>query len=195
MKTTALLAAFTGLAAAIVAGPATAADKYAIDEQHVWAMYSIKHGPWANEMGIFKKVTGEINFDKADLSKSSVKVDIDVGSLDSNFGQRDKDLSSPDFFNTAEFPKMTFVSTKVEKTGDNTGKVTGDFTLLGVTKPIVLDVVFAGEAPAPWDAKLMRVGFSAKGTITPGDFGMAKVAEYGLGPTVSLIIEAEGNHM
>ena len=179
-------------AGALVASPALAADKYTLDPTHVWATYRVAHHPGGHEMGTFEKITGEIMLDKADPSKSSVKIEIATASLHSGFDQRDKDLSSPDFFNVAEFPKMTFASTKVEKTGENTAKVTGDFTLLGVTKPVTLDVAFVPEAAQPWDAKTLQAGFSAKGAITPTDFGMKKFGEYGFGPEAELTIEVDG---
>ncbi len=189
MMTRSLLALAAGV---LIASPALAADKYTLDPTHVWATYRVAHHPGGHEMGNFEKITGEIVLDKTDPSKSSVKIEIDTASLHTGFGQRDKDLSSPDFFNVAEFPKMTFVSTKVEKSGEATAKVTGDFTLLGVTKPVTLDVTFVPEAPQPWDAKTLQAGFSAKGAIKPTDFGMKKFGEYGFGPEAELTIEVDG---
>jgi len=176
----------------LAAAPAVAAEKYTVDPHHAWATYLVAHRPGGNEMGNFEKITGEIVLDKADPSKSSVKIEIETASLHTSFGQRDKDLSSPDFFNVAEFPKMTFVSTKVEKTGDNTAKVTGDFTLLGVTKPVTLDATLVPEGPQPWDAKTLQAGFSARGAIKPTDFGMKKFGDYGFGPDANLLIEVDG---
>ena len=179
-------------AGVLAASPALAADKYTLDPTHVWATYRVAHHRGGFEMGNFEKMTGEIVLDKADPAKSSVKIEIATASLHTGFAQRDKDLSSPDFFNSAEFPKMTFVSTKVEKTGDSTAKVTGDFTLLGVTKPVTLDVTFVPEAPQPWDAKTLQAGFSVRGAITPTDFGMKKFGEYRFGPEANLTIEVDG---
>ena len=187
MKQTVLTLAAGLLAAA----PAFAADACKVDPTHAWAVYQAPNRPGTNEMGSFEKVSGDIVLDKADPSKSSVKIEIATASLHTGFAQRDKDLSSPDFFNAAEFPKMTFVSTKVEKTGDNTAKVTGDFTLLGVTKPVTLDVSFYGEKPLPWDAKTLKAGFSARGSLKPTDFGMKKFGDYGFGPEVNLMLEID----
>ena len=175
----------------LAAAPAFAGNAYTVDPTHAWATYQVAHRPGANEMGNFEKISGDIMMDTADITKSSVKIEIATGSLRTGFDQRDKDLTSPDFFNAAEFPKMTFVSTKVEKTGDNMAKVTGDLTLLGVTKPVTLDVSYTGEAALPWDAKTLKAGFSAKGAIKPGDFGMKKFVEYGFGPDVNLILELD----
>lgn len=173
----------------LAASPAYAADAYKIDPVHAWAFYQVAYRPGSNEVGNFEKISGEIVLDKADPSKSSVKVEILTASLHTSFDQRDKDLTSPDFFNAAEFPKMTFVSTKVEKTGDSTAKVTGDLTLLGVTKPVTLDVSYTGEGPLGYDPKTLAVGFSAKASIKPGDFGMKKFVEYGFGPEAFLTFE------
>jgi polyisoprenoid-binding protein YceI len=168
-----------------------AADTYSFDPEHTWIGFSIPHAGWANALGKFGTSTGTIIIDRDDLSKSSVTVSIDVSSIDTNVDQRDQDLLGPDFFNAVEFPTMDFVSTAVEVTGDNTAKVTGNLTLIGVTQPVTLDVIFNGESPLPWDANALKSGFSATGSFNPGDFGMAKVAEFGLGPNVSLMLEVE----
>lgn len=170
---------------------AIAADTYAFDPEHTWIGFSIPHSGWANALGKFANATGEITIDREDLSKSSVTVSIDVASIDTNLEQRDRDLLGPDFFNSVEFPTMDFASTAVEVTGDNTAKVTGDLTLIGVTRPVTLDVTFNTESPLPWDANVIKSGFSATGSFNPGDFGMAKVAEFGMGPNVSLMLEVE----
>ena len=152
----------------------------------------VKHAGWSNAQGMFHTIAGDIAFDKTDVTKSSVKVEIDATSIDTNFADRNKDLNSPDFLNTAEFPKITFESTKVEKTGENVGKITGNLTIIGVTKPVTLDAKWSTvEMPFPWAPKVMRTGFSATGIVLPADFGMAKVAEYGLGPDMKLTIEIE----
>ena len=183
-----VLALATGL---LAAAPAVAADMYKIDPSHAWAVYTVPNRPGTDEVGNFEKISGEVVLDKADPAKSSVKVEIATASLHTGLAQRDKDLSSPDFFNVGEFPKMMFVSTKIEKIGDNTAKVTGDFTLLGVTKPVTLDVTYFGEKPLPWDPKTLKAGFMARGTIKPADFGMKKFGDYGFGPDANLILNMD----
>lgn len=189
--TTNQLAAAISIAALLAAGSVQAADSYAFDPQHTWVGFSINHAGWAKAHGKFAAVSGQIVIDRDDLSKSSVNVEIDTASIDTNFADRDRDLQGPDFFNAVEFPTMTFVSTAVEPTGDTTAKVTGDLTLIGVTKPVTLEVTFNGEKPLPWDANVFKSGFSATGTVLPADFGMAKVAAFGLGPDVVLNLEVE----
>ena len=142
----ALAAALVLLTAPVAA---RAVDTYAFDPEHTWIGFSIPHSGWANALGKFATATGEITIDRDDLSKSSVTVRIDVASIDTNLEQRDRHLLNPDFFNSVEFPTMDFASTAVEVTGDNAAKVTGDLTLIGVTKPVTLDVTFNGESPLP----------------------------------------------
>ncbi len=173
------------------AATALAADTYEIDPQHAWVSFALNHAGWSTANGSFDTVSGSIAFDKEDVTKSTVTVEIAAASIHTGFADRDRDLQSPDFFNAQEFPTITFVSTAIEKTGDNTANLTGDLTIVGITKSVTLAAVFNAEAPLPWDATALKAGFSATGTILPADFGMAKVAEYGLGPDVALTINVE----
>lgn len=161
-----------------------AADEFTIDSSHAWVNFAVNHGGFSSARGNFGEISGTIMFDQDDVTKSSVSVEISAASLDTNFDARNGHLASPDFFNAAEFPKLTFESTSIEKTGDNTGLITGDLTMIGVSKPVTLDVVFN---KADGD----KVGFSATAEITPGDFGMDKVAGFGMGPTVAVTIDIE----
>ena len=174
-----------------IAAPAFATDSYEIDPQHAWVGFALNHAGWSTATGSFDTVAGTISWDKDDVTKSALSVEIAAASIHTGFADRDRDLQSPDFFNAEEFPTITFVSTAIEKTGDNTGTVTGDLTIVGVTKSVTLDAKFNSEAALPWDANALKAGFSASGTIVPADFGMAKVIEYGLGPDVQLTINVE----
>ena len=122
---------------------------------------------------------------------STLSVTIDAASIDTNDEVRNEHLRSPDFFNAAEFPTLTFTATAIEVTGEKTGKITGELTMVGVTKPVTLDVTFNAKAPLPWDASVVKAGFTATGSINPGDWGMAKVAEFSVGPDVAITINAE----
>jgi polyisoprenoid-binding protein YceI len=187
-------AVLAGLAlAGLAAAPAVsvAAETYAIDPAHVFVTFGIKHGPFgATVLGRFDKADGEIVFDRDDVTRSSVKASVAATSIDTNFARRDADLKGPDFLNAAEFPVMTFVSTKVEKTGDKTGIITGNLTLAGVTKPLALKATFAGEAPA---GGADHVGFSAVGEIDINDFQIKKAIQFRFGPKIEIRIEAEAN--
>jgi polyisoprenoid-binding protein YceI len=111
-----------------------------------------------------------------------------------HFAQRNKDLMSPDFLNVAEFPEMTFKSTAIEKTGDKTGKVTGDLTLLGVTKPVTMDVTFNQVAPNPFHNNTPTAGFEAHAVIKRSDFGM-KAAIPNIGDEVDISIDSQAPKM
>ena len=188
MKLPGIAAAAAGL---FLAGSAFAADTYEIDPTHAWVGFKTNHAGWANAQGTFKTVTGTITFDKDDVTKSAIELTIEAGSIDTNNDKRDVHLKSPDFLNAEEFPKITFKSTAIEKTGEKTAKVTGDLTLVGTTKPVTLDVTWNGEAPLPWDANTIKSGFSATGSFSGPDFGLTKMTDFGLGPDLVLSADLE----
>ena len=192
MKTT-YLSLLTGAALIAMTGGAFAADTYAIDPAHVWVTFGVNHSGWATAQGIFHSVSGTITFDKDDVTKSTVSVKIDATSIDTNFAQRNSDLQSPDFLNSTEFPAITFDSTSIEKSGDKSGKITGNLGMIGMSLPMTLDATWSGvEAAYPWAPDVMRTGFTATGVVHSADFKMAKVAEYGLGPDIMVTINVEG---
>lgn len=188
MKFLATTAALAGL---FMAGSALAADTYDIDPTHAWVSFKTNHAGWANAHGTFKSVSGSISFDKEDVTKSAVELKIDAASVDTNHEKRDTHLKSPDFLNAEEFPEITFKSTAIEKTGDKTAKVTGNLTLAGTTEPVTLDVTWNAESPLPWDAKVIKTGFSATGSFSGLDFGISKLSDFGLGPDFKLDIDVE----
>jgi polyisoprenoid-binding protein YceI len=167
-----------------------AAETYVIDPAHVWVTFSIKHGPWATALGRFDRAGGEIVFDRDDVTKSSVKATVEATTINTNFARRDADLKGPDFLNAAEFPTITFVSTKIERTGDRTGIITGDLTLTGITKPVAFKATFAGEAPM---GPTNHVGFSAVGEIDINDYQLSKAIQFRFGPKIEIRIEVEAN--
>ncbi|PHR87266.1 MAG: polyisoprenoid-binding protein [Blastopirellula sp.] len=166
------------------ATPSFAADKFNIDPAHSWLNFSMNHGGFAPARGRFGDVSGTIVFDQDNVTNSSVVVEIKTSSIDTNHEARNKHLMSPDFFNAAEFPTLRFKSTSIKKTGENTGIITGDLTMVGVKNSVTLDAVFN---KADGD----KVGFSATAKIVPGDFGMSKVAGFGMGPAVLITIDIE----
>lgn len=181
-----IAAAFAFAAGAV---PAKAAEQLEIDLAHTNIAFMIDHLGYSMTLGRFGEFDIALAFDQNQVANSKLDVTVVTESLSTFHEKRDEHLRSPDFFNTAEFPEMTFTSTAIEQTGDNTGRVTGDLTMLGVTKPVTLDVTFNKAAPHPFNKK-MTVGFSARGTLKRSDFGMS----YGLpavGDEVQLIIEAE----
>ncbi len=189
MKTMLFAAALFATTAmgAVSAGAAPVA--YKLDPAHTAVVFVVDHLGFSNAIGRFNTVAGDVAFDKDAVQNNSVTVVIDTASVDTNHAKRDEHLKSPDFFNVKEFPKLTFKSTKVEKTGDKTGKLHGELTLLGVTKPVVLDVTFNKDGVSP-ASKQETVGFSARGKIKRTDFGM-KYGAPNIGDEIELIIEAE----
>ncbi|MBP2230886.1 polyisoprenoid-binding protein YceI [Azospirillum agricola] len=178
------------LFASLTTAPAFAAPvAYKIDPGHLSVAFIVNHLGFANLIGRFNTAAGELSFDKAAVETSSLSVSIDAASIDTNHAKRDEHLRSPDFFNTKEFPKLTFKSTKIEKTGEATGTLTGDLTMLGVTKPVVLNVTFNKDGVSA-ASKLETAGFSARGTIKRSDFGM-KYGVPNIGDEIQILIEAE----
>ncbi|MFY0680190.1 MAG: polyisoprenoid-binding protein [Thalassovita sp.] len=180
------------IASLILSGSvATAAEQFKVHEDHTWVVFSISHAGWANARGQFRGVSGDISFDKDDVTKSSVSVVIDASSLDTNSEQRDRDMAGADFLNSIEFPQITFESTRIEPTGDKTAIVYGDMTMVGVSREVALDVVWNAEFALPWDASTIKTGFSATAKIDGTDFGMNSLVDYGLGPEINVAIDLE----
>lgn len=164
---------------------------YTIDPAHLSVAFSINHLGFSHVLGRFNEAAGEIVFDKEAMAASRAKLTIKAASVDTAFAKRDDHLRSPDFFNVKEFPEISFVSTKVEPNGERTAKLSGDLTILGVTKPITLDVTFNKEGVSP-ASKKETVGFSARGVVKRTDFGM-KYGVPNIGDEVILSLEVEAN--
>lgn len=158
--------------AGILSLPATAATPtWKIDPAHTAAQFAVKHLMIATVRGDFKGVTGTINWDESDVTKSTVNVTIDATTVDSGEPPRDKDLKSDKFFDVANYPTLTFKSTKVEQAGTGKLKVTGELTIRGVTKQVVLDVDGpSASVKDPWGNT--RSALSASTKINRQDFGV-----------------------
>jgi polyisoprenoid-binding protein YceI len=188
--------ALTAGLAAILSLPASAATStWQIDPQHTAAQFSVKHLAISTVRGAFSKVTGTVIFDDKDVSKSSVDVTIDTTTVDTREPNRDKDLKSDHFFDVEHYPTMIFKSKKVEQVSTGKLKVTGDLTIHGVTKEVVLDVD-GPTAPVkdPWGHQ--RVAINATTKINRQDFGVkwnATMDNGGVvvGDDVSINIDAE----
>lgn len=178
------------LGSALVGGQAFAAD-YAIDKQgqHAFVNFKISHLGYSWLWGTFKDFDGSFSFDAAKPEQSKVNVTLKTASVDTNHAERDKHLRSDDFLNVAKHPTATFESTSVKTTGEGTAAITGNLTLNGVTKPVVIAAKFIGEGDDPWGG--YRAGFEGSTTLTLKDFDI----KMDLGPasqTVDLIISVEG---
>jgi polyisoprenoid-binding protein YceI len=176
-----------GFAAAMVlmagagAGHAQVKD-YKIDAAHSEADFAIKHLAISTVHGSFRGLSGVVHFDPANMAKSGVEASIDVTTVDTGVANRDTHLKSPDFFDTAKYPTMTFKSTSVAKSGSGYA-VTGDLTLHGVTKSVVL--MLEEPSKAQPDAKgVAHRGFTATTTIKRQDFGLVWAGKTGTGDAV-----------
>ncbi len=152
-----------------------AAEPYAIDARHSQVVFSYTHFGYSRQSAQLRQISGELQFDAADPGKSSVSVSIPLEALDTGVPDLDKDLKSPNFFDAAQFPSVTFNSTKVEKTGADSFSVSGDLTIHGVTKAATLAVKLlkSGEHPMK---KVPALGFDATTTVKRSDFGVDKLA-------------------
>ncbi|QJD59393.1 YceI family protein [Pseudomonas sp. gcc21] len=170
MKKTFAGIALGGLLA--LSGSLHAAD-YVIDKegQHAFINFKTGHLGFSMLHGRFNDFDGTFTWDQEKPEASKVNVTIDTASVDTNHAERDKHLRSDDFLDTSKHPQATFVSTNVEMTGDDTAKITGDLTLNGVTKPVVLDARFIGEGEDPWGG--YRAGFEGTTTIKIKDFDIS----------------------
>ncbi len=179
-----ILFAITGLASA---------GTYTIDQAHSDVSFKVRHLV-AKTSGQFTEFSGAIITDFDNLDASSVEFTIDAASIDTENEDRDKHLRSEDFFNVAKFPEITFVSSKIIKSGDQTYAVTGTLTMHGVSKTVTLPVEFFGEGPSPWGGTV--AGFEIETTIDRKDYGIIwnKALDAGgmiLGDEVEITINLE----
>lgn len=168
-----------------------AAEIYDIDSAHSFANFSIRHVV-SKTSGTFSDVTGRIEIDRADLSKSSVEARIDVLSVSTSHAKRDGHIKKTEYLDAGKYGAMTFVSTRVESVGENAGVLHGKFTLHGVTRDIALPFKLLGFGPDPWGGN--RMGVEAHTTLKASDYGFAWMkkpnAPVGDDIDVTLLIEA-----
>ena len=177
--------------ARIARAKAQALEKYTLESPHTQVLFTVSHLGFSHSTGKFLGYEGGFTLDRADLSKSSIDVTIKTDSIDMGDQKWDDHLKGADFFNVEKFPTMTFKSTSVAVTGENTADVTGDLTILGVTKPIVLKVKHNKSGPHPMAGDKFVAGFDASAIIKRSDFGLS----YGLpmiGDDVMISLTVEG---
>jgi polyisoprenoid-binding protein YceI len=146
-------------------------ETWTIDPAHSSAQFSVRHMMVSTVRGEFTKLSGTVDLDENDVTKSKVEATIDATSIDTRNEARDKHLKSADFFDVATFPTITFKSTRVEKGSDGKLKVTGELTMRGNTKPVVLDV--EPLSPSVKDKAGMKSGTSGSTKINRKDFGVS----------------------
>ena len=182
------------LAAAALVGLSTtaafaASEKYVLDSSHSQIVFSYNHLGFSTGVGMFSGFEGEIMFDQEDPANSSVSVSMPLNSMLTGWQARFDHFMSADFFGAEGDEQITFTSSKIEVTGDTTAHITGDLTLNGVTKSVVLDATLnqVGDHPMagkPW------AGFDATTTLVRSDYGLGKFAPY-VGDEVSVQISVE----
>jgi polyisoprenoid-binding protein YceI len=166
------------------------AKKYNIEPNHATVTWHANHLGFSNPSGKFTDIQGAIMFDAKNPSKSSVDVTIRIASLSTGLPKFDKHLKSADFFNLDEFDTAKFVSNKITVIGKNKAKIAGELTLMGITKPVVLNTTFNKVGPNPFN-QVETIGFSATTTIKRSEFNM----NYGIpnvSDNVNIAIEIEG---
>lgn len=175
---------------AALADPST----WSIDPAHSQTMFTVRHMVISSVRGQFDRTTGAVVLDEQDPARSSVEATIDVNSVNTRVPDRDKHLRSPDFFDAANHPTITFRSTRVEKAGEGKLEVSGELTIRGVTRPVVLHVE-GPTAPVKDPYGNARRGIVATTTINRQDYGLkwSKAVEAGpvVGDQVKVEIEAE----
>lgn len=146
------------------------ATVWQFDPAHSSAEFAVRHMMVSTVKGTFKTLSGSIVYDEASPENSRVEADIDAASIDTGVADRDTHLRSADFFDVVKFPKLTFRSTGIEADGIDLGKMHGELTIHGVTKPVVLAVSYLGEVKDPWGNR--RRGYTAETGLNRKDFGM-----------------------
>jgi polyisoprenoid-binding protein YceI len=190
-KTVSVSCAF--FAVAILAVTSPAADTFTIDPAHSSIGFVARHMVVTNVRGAFNDFAGTILYDDKDITKSSVEVSIKTATIDTKEPKRDEHLRSPDFFDAAKYPDITFKSKRIEKTADGYVAI-GDLTMRGVTKEIKVPFTIAGMVTDPYGNT--RMGLSANAELNRQDYGVSwnkKLDTGGLvvGDDVKIEIEVE----
>lgn len=172
----------------------TNASRWVIDPSHTTVEFAVRHMMIATVKGRFAGVEGYILADPSDLTTAQAEVTIDATSVDTREPQRDEHLRSPDFFDAASFPKITFKSREIRRKGQDEYEMTGDLTIRGVTRPVTLSLTSEGQARDPWGNE--RAAFTVSGKVNRKDFGLNwnMVLEAGgilVGEEVRISVEVE----
>lgn len=177
-----------GVSVLLFSGSARA-DTWKIDGNHTAAQFSVRHMGISTVRGAFTKVSGTVDYDPADMTKSTIAVSIDATSIDTRVEMRDNDLRGPHFFEVDKYPTITFKSTKIEAAGPGKLKATGDLTLHGVTKQVVLDVDGLTD-PVKDGRGNTHLGASASTKIDRTEFGMTRMTGV-VGTDITITIDVE----
>jgi polyisoprenoid-binding protein YceI len=181
------LAGLLGAAVSVQAAPVT----YKLDPSHTMVLFSWNHFGYSNPTADFGLGEGTLVFDEQHPAASSVQVSLPLAMLDTHVPALDKHLKEPDFFNAVKYPVVTFKSTAVQPLGGNKFKVTGNLTVHGVTKVVVLDATLNKIGPHPM-SKAQSIGFDATASIKRSDFGMGAYVP-NVSDAVNIRITTEGS--
>lgn len=166
--------------------------EYVIDPEHTVIAFSVSHIGFADVHAWFLETEGSFTFDEETRALSDVRATIETASVFSAHEARDGHIRKKDFLWAEEHPAITFVGTGAEPTGERTGKVFGDLTIRGVTKPVVLDVTWNKSGRYPFGTKHYAIGLSARTSVNRSDFGMTYALEGDIvGDTVDILLEFE----
>lgn len=180
----------TAIALVLTCAPAFAADTYEIDAVHSAFLFRVKHLGVSYSYGRFNEATGKFTIDSADPTKNTIEIDVKADSIDTANAGRDKHLKGPDFFNTVEFPTLSFKSTSFKKKDGNKYEVAGDLTIHGVTKQVTTEAELVGTGKHPKSGAPIA-GWETTLVIKRSDYGMSYGLE-GIGDDVTLTISIEG---
>lgn len=170
--------------------PTVHSEDYQLDDQHTSIVFATNHFGLSNTYGMFGKYAGEFSVDMTNPEAAKFQIVIDAASLDTKSEKRDEHLRGPDFFDVKQFPKITFVSTSIAVgKNEKSLKVTGDLTLHGETKEVVIDMTKTGEGKGPYGDE--RIGFSGRFTVKRSEFGMTTMVPQ-IGDDVNVLISIEG---
>ena len=192
MKKFWMAAMLAGLLSVSARGQGTAV--WQIDPAHANAQFVVRHLGISNVQGQFTKISGAAEIDEKDLTKSNVTATIDVNSIDTRVAAGDADLKSPNFFDAAKYPTMTFQSKRIAQLGDGRLQITGDLTIHGITRPVTFDAELSAPIQDPWGGT--RRGVTASTKINRQDFGLtydkkSTTGELLIGDQVSITLDVE----
>ena len=183
------LAAATVALALGATAPAFAADTYKLEPTHTSVTFQWTHFGFSHPSGKFMNADGSVTLDQANPANSSVNVSFAIAGVETGVPALDKEFQEAAWFDAAKYPNATFKSTKVEVTGKDTAKVTGDLTIHGITKPVTLDVKLNQMGQEMGKA---TVGFTAKGSINRSEFGIGAYVP-AVSDKIDLYIESEAH--
>jgi polyisoprenoid-binding protein YceI len=186
---TTILSIFVFSLSSVFLFPTFAAESYKVDPVHSYIVFRIKHLGVGYSFGRFNDTAGSFVFNDSSPSSSSIELQVKSSTIDTFVEKRDEHLKSPDFFNAAQYPLISFKSKSVKKLDNENYEVTGDLTLLGTTRPITVKALHTGSGKDPWGK--FRRGFETVFTIKRSEFGMDFMLS-GLSDEVELTVSIEG---